>query len=391
MKCRSCGGNTRQVFSLGKMPLANSLLDSPDQPYKTYPLDLMLCGDCSLVQLAEAVPPSEMFIDYAYLTSVSYPMVDHAKRLVDEIMDKCASANPYVVEIGSNDGYLLQHYVKRGIRVLGIDPSENAAEAAEEKGVPTHPKFFNSAEARAFGELADIIHANNVLAHVPDLNDFVSGLAILLKPGGVLIVEVPYLCRLIDRTAFDTIYHEHMYFFSLTPLIHLFARHHLSITKVEQISTHGGSLRLWIAKYGGVESSVGALLAEESAFIDSSSYYRDFAVRAERVRFDTRKLLYGRHVAGFGAAAKATIFLNACGITNAQMVYVADDTPTKQGKFIPGTGIHIVPVAEWLADQPPATMILAWNFANDIAHKYATTYHGKFFTYYFPEMIGAST
>lgn len=385
MNCRSCGGETQLVFSLSNMPLANSLLNSPDEPYKTYPLELILCESCSLVQLAETIPPEEMFVDYSYLTSCSPPMVEHARKLVIKVEErKKLDADSLVVEIGSNDGYLLQHY--HDIPVLGIDPSERAADIAASKGISTIRDFFSLRVANAMGPVADVIHANNVLAHCPDLNDFVAGLSHLLKPDGLITIEVPYLCRLIDKTAFDTIYHEHVYYFSVTALTSLFHRHNLEITDIDEISAHGGSLRLWISHSGVPSINVLRLHSDESRFIHSPIYYHDFAVRVEKCKFDTRKLLHNKSVAGFGAAAKATIFLNAVGITAREMPFVADDTPTKRGKFIPGTGIEVIPTSEWLTWQPSHTLILAWNFSHDIAHKYATTYKGNLFTWYSGEI-----
>jgi SAM-dependent methyltransferase len=370
------------VFSLGEMPLANSLLSSPDEKFKKYLLELMLCQNCSLVQLSQTVPPEEMFKDYGYLTSYSFPMVEHAKKLVEEVLEKKPlDSNSTVMEIGSNDGYLLQHYPHR-VFIAGIDPSKKAVDSAMSKRIRTLPAFFNKKLALGIERKADVIHANNVLAHVPDLNDFVTGLSILLKDDGLLIVEVPYVCRMIDKTAFDTIYHEHVFYFSLTALENLFTRHGFYIAEAQEISTHGGSLRLWIRKDSFVGMEVAQMLSNEATFIRSDTYYRDFSVRCEKVRFDTRKLLEGRKVAGFGAAAKATIFLNTVGITVDQMEMIADETPAKQGKFIPGTGIPVVAVAEWLAKDYDSTLILAWNFAQAIAHKYRQEYKGKFFTWY---------
>jgi len=387
MTCRGCGSSdTRTIFSLGDMPLANSLLDGPSQPYKTYPLELALCPVCSLVQLTQTVPPEDLFVDYSYLTSYSIPMVEHAKQLVDEVMSLYSPE--FILEIGSNDGYLLQHYLPHSVpTVLGIDPSHIAAQAAKSRNVATIEGFFGSLYANTIVDQVDIIHANNVLAHVPDLNDFVGGIALALKPSGLAIIEVPYLCQLIDKTAFDTCYHEHIFYFSLTALSALFARHNLIINRTDEIPTHGGSLRLWVGKRGAPDPTTLRLLSRESFFIRSSGYYRQFALRVEAAKRDTRELLSHRTVAGFGAAAKATIFLNACGITSAEMPYIADATPTKQGKFIPGTGIQVLPVESWLNDQPDATMILCWNFAHDVAHRYTPAYHGRFFTWYTPEII----
>jgi SAM-dependent methyltransferase len=390
VNCRSCGGNARQVFTLGNLPLANSLLSTPYDNFSTFPLTLMKCDGCTLIQLDRTVPPDQLFVDYNYLTSCSPPMISHAKSLVSLILHSRQLSNQsLVVEIGSNDGYLLQHYVSHGIPVLGIDPSERAADAASERKVPTLRSFFNSKLGLEMHNTADLVHANNVLAHVPDLNDFVSGLSYILKDDGTLIIEVPYLCSVIDKTAFDQIYHEHIYQFSLTALVNLFQRHDLIITDAEEISVHGGSLRLWIKKHGGVSLNTRRLLSRESFFVGASGYYRDFAARVENCKNSVRDLLDNKRTAGFGAAAKATIFLNVCGITREQIPFVADDTPAKQGKFIPGTGIPIVPIADWLKSDCGQTLILCWNFAQHVAHEYSKTYHGKFFTWYTPELIGA--
>lgn len=380
MNCRSCGGETGEIFTLGAMPLANSLLDDPNDHYKKYPLTLMLCRDCSLVQLSEIVPPSEMFVDYSYLTSCSPPMVEHAKVLVDKVRaQRTLNSKSLVMEIGSNDGYLLQHY--KGVNVLGIDPSVRAAKNAEWLGVETRVEFFTASLAATLPR-ADVIHANNVLAHVPNLNDFVSGLAIALKEDGTIIIEVPYLCDLIDKTSFDTIYHEHVYYFSVVSLGLLLKRHGLHVNDVEYLPVHGGSLRLWIGRKCHPNVSVFQKFSRESRLVRSLDYYADFADRVEKCKRDTHNMLAGRRVAGFGAAAKATIFLNACGITSSQIACVADDTPSKQGKYIPGTGIPVVPTSVWLAGDYPATMILCWNFAHDVAHRYRTDYKGKLFTWY---------
>ena len=389
MKCRVCDHETplQSVLNLGEMPLANSLLSRPDEEFKRYPLEMLHCPDCHLVQLSHIVPPSELFTDYAYLTSCSPPMVEHAKQLVDKVLSiRSLCASSLVMEIGSNDGYLLQHYLPHGIPVLGIDPSAQAAAEAEKRSVRTLREFFDSTMAMTL-EKADVIHANNVLAHVPYLDDFVACLAHVLKDNGVLIIEVPYLCDLINKIAFDTIYHEHVYYFSLTALTNILSLSSLTICDVERIHTHGGSLRLWITKGGMPSAAVRGLLSQESFFIRAPGYYSDFAARVEKCKSSTRELIGDNLVAGFGAAAKATIFLNACGINSTQMVYVADDTPTKQGKFLPGTDIPIVPTSRWLEDQPRLTMVLCWNFANEVAHKYAKTYHGQFFTWYTPELV----
>jgi SAM-dependent methyltransferase len=391
LHCRSCQSpNPIKVLSLGRLPLANSLLDSPEELYETYPLDWMFCTHCSLVQLERVVPPKLLFEDYPYLTSYSEPMVRHAKELVELTRKRFRlTENSFVVELGSNDGYLLQHYPPE-IRVLGWDPSERAVRAAAELYIPTMHGFFGLSEAKKMEKRADVIHANNVLAHVPDVLDFVMGIRELLKPDGVVIVEVPYVCDLIMAGTFDTIYHEHVYYFSLTSLVHLFGRCGLCVNEVEKISTHGGSLRIFVSRKPIVGHSVSCLLSEEQPYIDNLSYYADFNSRVAVHAGQVARAFERSKMDGFGAAAKATILLNVCGITSERMEYIADDTPAKQGKFIPGTGIKIVSVREWLDRQPDLTMILCWNFANDIANKYVKEYKGKFCTPYFlPEEVHA--
>jgi SAM-dependent methyltransferase len=364
------------------MPLANSLLSTPDEAYQTYPLDLIKCSDCTLVQLKETVPPEKMFVDYNYLTSTSFPMVAHAKKLAEKVMDIREShnlkINHLVVEIGSNDGYLLEQYVPYGIPVLGIDPSVKAANVAARKRVPTIQDFFSLRMAESMGRIADVVHANNILAHVPDLNDFVAGVAKILKMNGLFIVEVPDVKALLEKAAFDTIYHEHVYYFSFQSLVLLMARHGLTIQEVERISTHGGSLRLFI-KHGNDRPSRWYEVEDWHQFSGSVLY----GVR-ETCRFIEAALREKKSVAGFGAAAKATIFLNYAHLTGKDLLYVADDTPCKQGKFIPGTGLQIVPTVRWLSDNPEETLILCWNFAQEIAHKYRLSYlanGGKFSTW----------
>ncbi|HXP82576.1 MAG TPA: class I SAM-dependent methyltransferase [Verrucomicrobiae bacterium] len=385
--CRVCqSSGLVEVLSLGNLPLANSLLNSPEEEYETYPLNWMLCTHCSLVQLDRVVPPKLLFDDYNYLTSCSPPMVEHARALVELVLKRFQpDEQGLVVELGSNDGYLLQHYPS-WVDILGMDPSKQAILEAAKRYIPTLHGYFGLSEVAKFGRKAYVVHANNVLAHVPDVLDFVSGIRELLSPDGVAIIEVPYLCDLVSRASFDTIYHEHVYYFSLTSLVDLFGRCQLYVNEVERIPTHGGSLRIFVSKKPIVEHNVSELLAEERPFIYHADYFAELAARVGNVRGEVLRALGRTKTVGFGAAAKATILLNVCGVTSEQMEYVADDTPTKQGKFIPGTGIKIVKVEEWLKRQPPQTMILCWNFAHDVANRYAKDYRGKFCTpYILPE------
>src|SRR6266550_8386085 len=253
LECRSCGRpDLQMVLSLGSMPLANALITAEqlDQPESTYPLELVFCSNCTLVQITETVPPEELFRDYLYFSSFSDTMLRHAQAVVERVLEwRPLNANSLAVEIASNDGYLLQYYKQAGIPVLGIEPAINIARVAQdERGIRTIADFFGAATARRLveqGERADVIHANNVLAHVPDLNGFVHGLGLLLKPGGIAIIEVPYVKDLIDRCEFDTIYHEHLSYFSLTALDRLFRRHQLCLDDVECLAIHGGTLRVY--------------------------------------------------------------------------------------------------------------------------------------------------
>jgi SAM-dependent methyltransferase len=362
------------------MPLANRLLSEADLdlPEPRYPLALAFCRDCCLAQITETVPPELMFREYAYFSSVSAAMVEHAKHLTTQLMtSRALGPDSLVVEVASNDGYLLQHYVARGVPVLGIDPAANVAEAATARGIPTMVEFFGSnvaANLRQSGTLADVIHANNVLAHVPDLEDFVAGLAMLLKPGGVLVIETPYVRDLVDRLEFDTIYHEHVFYYSVSALVRLFERHGLSVADAERIPIHGGSLRVFVthrpaARSGG---SVSTLLAEEASLgMCDIRYFDGFAERVEALGRQLRDVLgglkaRGRSVAAYGAAAKGTVLLNTFGIGRETIDFVVDRSPHKHGRFMPGVRIPIRPAEDLLALRPDDCLLLAWNFADEI-------------------------
>ena len=380
MNCRSCGGATVPLLSLGEQPLANHLLAAPDEPFRRYPLDMRLCGDCHLGQLVDLVPPDALFREYVYFTSVSGPSVESARALVASIPDRLVN-NRWVVEIGSNDGYLLQFYQGSGAHVLGIDPARGPAITASCKGITTLVDFFTADLARMLPR-ASIIHANNVLAHVPDLNDFVAGLAILLETDGVCYVEVPYLSDLLERCAFDTIYHEHAYYFSFHALDLLFRRHGLFIDSAEWLAAHGGSLRL------RVTHSLSSFHMFESLLADAHRMQSRVDDLAQELRSTFASLrASGHRIWGYGAAAKATVMLNYCGIDASLIDAIADETPAKLGKYVPGTGIPIRHPDAWLAAAPPHTCVFAWNFAHAIAHRYATTYHGKLFTPYTLQLI----
>ncbi|MGH2759690.1 MAG: methyltransferase domain-containing protein [Actinomycetota bacterium] len=386
--CRLCGAAGLKVFlELGSMPLANALR-RPEElgtPEDTFPLDVALCEECGLAQLTETVDPKRMFVDYPYFSSYSDTMVDSARGLVDRLVkEKRLDADSFVVEPASNDGYLLQFYVERGIPVLGIEPAENIAAYAEEKvGIPTLVKFFGAELARvlvAEGRRADVMHANNVLAHVPDPNDFVEGISILLAEEGTLVVEVPHVYEMIVGSAYDTVYHEHFSYFSTAALDRLFGRHGLRLVDVERIPIHGGSLRVFVARADSAQEpqpAVRRLLDEERRLgVDTLEFYDGFQTRVTRHGQVLRSLLeelryQGRVIAAYGASAKGTILLNACGIGRETISFVVDRSPVKQGLFLPGSELPVVEPERLLEVRPDVTMLLAWNFADEILSQQA--------------------
>jgi hypothetical protein len=381
--CRSCGAaDLELILSLGATPLANSLPASasggPEE--RTYPLDLVFCPTCTLVQITETVPPEELFRDYLYFSSFSDTMLAHARDLVGRFAaERRLGPSSLTVEIASNDGYLLQYYKAAGVPVLGIEPARNVARVAvEERGIPTVTEFFGlelAARLAAEGKRADVLHANNVLAHVADLNGFVGGIRALLSVDGVAALEFPYVGDMIDRCEFDTIYHEHLCYFSLSALDYLFRRHGLKAVAVERIPIHGGSLLLQVARAEAQTSaapSVDALLAEErSRGLRSAEFYRGFARRVTGLKADLLALLArlkgeGRTIAAYGAAAKGSTLLNTFGIGRETLDFVADRSTHKQGRFMPGVRIPIVPPARLLEAMPDYTLLLTWNFADEI-------------------------
>jgi SAM-dependent methyltransferase len=386
--CRSCSkAGLETILSLGAMPLANSLLraDQLDAPEPRHPLDLAFCPACSLVQITETVPPEKLFRDYLYFSSFSDGMVAHARELVGRLVrERRLGAQSLAVEVASNDGYLLQWYKTASVPVLGIEPARNVAAVAErDRGIPTIAEFFDLALAQrlaAEGRRADVIHANNVLAHVADLAGFVAGIRTLLAPGGVAIIEVPYLGEMIPRLEFDTIYHEHLCYFSLTALDALFRRHGLAIADVEEIALHGGSLLLQVARDEDAATAaprVAAMLARERSIgMTAPPYYADFAPRVARWRDQFRAFLAaqrreGRRIAAYGAAAKGATLLNAAGIGRESIDFVVDRSTYKQGLFMPGVHLPIRPTEALLEEQPDLVVLLAWNFREEIVAQQA--------------------
>jgi hypothetical protein len=374
------------VLSLGSMPLANALITAEqlDQPESTYPLELAFCPNCSLVQITETVPPEELFRDYLYFSSFSDTMLQHAQAIVERVLElRPLGANSLALEIASNDGYLLQYYKQAGIPVLGIEPAINIARVAQdERGIRMLTDFFCADTARRLveqGERADVIHANNVLAHVPDLNGFIQGLRLLLKPDGIAIIEVPYVKDLIDRCEFDTIYHEHLCYFSLTALNQLFERHGLAIQQVEPLAIHGGSLRVFVCVDTGAPraAAVSELLEEEARWgVNRLDFYQDFARRVAELKTSLRNLVFDlkeqkHRLAAYGAAAKGSTLLNYFGIGRSALDFVVDRSTHKQGRYMPGVRLPICAPARLLEEMPSHVLLLTWNFADEILSQQA--------------------
>lgn len=396
--CRFCGAALRYTFvDLGMSPLCESYVLKEDlnhvEPF--YPLHAYVCDQCFLVQLrGEYVSPEEIFTEYAYFSSYADSWVEHMRRYADMITDRLSlGKGSLVVEVGSNDGYLLQHFVEKGIPVLGIEPAANVARVAAEKGIPTHVLFFGERTARelaADGKQADLICGANVLAQVPQLNDFVAGLRILLKPGGVATIEFPHLMRLMAENQFDTIYHEHFSYFSLVSAERIFAAQGLTLFDVEEIPTHGGSLRIYARHAGDATKPVTANVEdlrrrEIDAGLQRIETYASFG---EQVKKTKRKLLQflieakraGKTVVGYGAPGKGNTLLNYCGIRDDFVDFTVDRSTYKQGKFLPGTHIPIHEPERIREVRPDYVLILPWNFRDEIMQQmaYIREWGGKF-------------
>jgi len=384
--CRSCASShLSPILSLGKLPLANALrtADMFSDVEQTYPLDLFFCRECTLVQITETVPHELLFRDYLYFSSVSDTVLKNAHDLVERIIPlRKLTKQSLVLEIASNDGYLLKNYREHTIPVIGIEPARNIAAIAENRGVPTVAEFFDeklAASLTARHGHADVIHANNVVAHVEDLHGVVAGIATTLKPDGVAIIENHYVKELIDHVEFDSIYHEHLCYYSATSFNNLFAQHDLQLVDVERIPMHGGSLRVFFQRTDGPRSMerngkgrVEALLAEERAWgVDDVKFYREFGARVAHLKAELLSLLKkfrreGKRIAVYGASAKSTTLLNYFCIGKETIEYVVDRSVVKQGLFTPGTHLPIYSPEKLLEDTPDLVLLLAWNFADEI-------------------------
>ena len=398
MTCRFCQTPLEHVFiDLVNAPASNSFLTAGqlNEPETFYPLKVFTCANCFLVQVDEYKKSDAIFdSDYVYFSSFSASWLAHAKRYVDAMTERFGlNANSQVIEIASNDGYLLQYFVQKGIPALGIEPTANTAAVAIEKGVPTITRFFGVDLARelvAQGTRADLLLGNNVLAHVPDIVDFVGGMAIVLKPDGVITMEFPHVMNLVDQNQFDTIYHEHFSYLSFHTVSQIFASQKLIMFDVEELPTHGGSLRIY-AKHAdnashAVSPRVAALLKKEAdAGLTTLDYYAGFGQKAERVKLDLLHFLIeqkraGKSVAGYGAAAKGNTLLNFCGVKNDLIAFVVDANPAKQDKFLPASHIPVVQESVLKAEKPDYVLILPWNLTDEITAQlaYIRAWGGQF-------------
>jgi SAM-dependent methyltransferase len=395
--CRFCGAALPVPFlDLGMAPLANRYL-RPEQRYEMepfFPLQLHRCGACSLVQLRMFETPENIFGDYAYFSSYSTSWLAHARRYALAVADRFRlGGESLVVEIASNDGYLLRNFVELGVPVLGVEPARNVAEVAQAAGIPSVVEFFGRKTAAALleaGHAADLLLGNNVLAHVPDLNDFVGGMKLLLKPGGVITMEFPHLQQLVDHNQFDTVYHEHFSYFSFIAVERVFAAHGLTLWDVDELPTHGGSLRIYGRHAADnskpVSDRVHALRARElAAGYDGPELYEAFARRVREIRSKLLEFCFaarrtGRTVVGYGAPAKGNTLLSYCGINRDLVEYTVDRSPHKQGLFLPGTHIPIYGPEKIAETRPDYVLVLPWNLQEEITEQlaYIREWGGRF-------------
>jgi SAM-dependent methyltransferase len=404
--CRFCGAALRHTFcDLGVQPLSNAFLtgEALDAPEPHYPLHARVCERCLLVQVPAFATPEAIFSDYAYFSSYSEAWTAHAARLADAAIARLGlGPASLVLEVASNDGYLLQHFATRGVPALGIEPAANVAQAARAKGIETLTRFFGAAlatELRDAGRAADLLVGLNVFAHVPDLNDFAAGLAIALKPHGTLVLEFPHLLRLLEQCQYDTIYQEHFSYFSLASAQRVLAAHGLAVVDVEEIATHGGSLRLFArhAGTGAPSAAVHALLArEDAAGLGRLEAYAAFGRRVQESKRDLLSLMIGIKAAGasiaaYGAAAKGNTLLNYCGLRGDFIDYVVDRNPHKQGRYLPGTQIPVHDPGRVFETRPAYLLILPWNLRDEVMAQMAgiRAWGGRFIVPIpAPEVIG---
>ncbi|MDT8993020.1 class I SAM-dependent methyltransferase [Curvibacter sp. APW13] len=400
MKCRHCGHElTRSFLDLGTAPASNAYLDESNlrSSEMWHPLRLLVCESCWLVQTEDYASREDLFSpDYAYFSSYSSSWLAHAKGYVDAMVERYAlDACSRVVEVAANDGYLLQYVQERGIPCYGIEPTHSTAEAARSRGLSIYESFFGVELATSLalnGLTADLMVANNVLAHVPDINDFLRGFALLLKPDGVATFEFPHLLRMVQESQFDTVYHEHYSYLSLHCLEQIFLRNGLQVFDVEQLTTHGGSLRLHTQRSDAgrrpVASAVPSLIAQErAAGIDSQAFYADFQARAIELKCQLLTFLLqarsaGQRVGAYGAAAKGNTLLNFAGVRPDLLPYVVDRNPAKQGKYLPGSRIPIVNEDHLRADRPDWVLLLPWNLETELREQlaYVEDWGGKLIT-----------
>jgi SAM-dependent methyltransferase len=395
--CLFCSAPLRKTFvDLGMHPLCESYVseDKLNQMEPFYPLHVFVCEQCFLVQLHEYVSPADIFTEYAYFSSYADSWVQHAKRYTDMIIDRLTlTPKSFVVELASNDGYLLQHFVAKSIPVLGVEPAANVAKVALQKNVPTLVKFFGQQTARelvAEGRQADLVLGNNVLAQVPNVNDFVAGIKILLAPHGVVTIEFPHLMKLMEENQFDTIYHEHFFYFSLITAERIFAAHGLTLFDVEEIPTHGGSLRVYGRHTEDGSRPITDRFRELNKREQTAGFegLEAYVLFAEKVKETKRKLLEflieakrkGKTIAGYGAPGKGNTLLNYCGIRSDFLDFTVDRSPYKQGKFLPGTHIPILHPDKIREAKPDYVLILPWNFKAEIMQQvsYIREWNGQF-------------
>jgi ubiquinone/menaquinone biosynthesis C-methylase UbiE len=398
MKCRFCNEkNLHEFVDLNNSPASNSYLKNLMEVEFYYPLKVFTCANCKLVQIDEVKSSEAIFNDnYAYFSSYSKSWLNHCKSYVEKVTERfCLNESTQVVELASNDGYLLQYFKEKSIPVIGVEPTANTAKVAREKGIETIVEFFTASQAQAMkteGISPKLLLGNNVLAHVPDINDFVKGMKILLGPDGVVTMEFPHLCELIGNNQFDTIYHEHFSYLSFSFINRLFSSHGLELFDVEEIETHGGSLRIY-AKHTSctefkVEEAVGRLLRKEKALgVETMSYYDKFQIQVDQIKLDLLSFLVqakkdNKLVAAYGAAAKGNTLLNYCGVKKDLIHFVVDANPHKQDHFMPGSHIPIVDKSNLESYKPDYVLILPWNLTDEITESFSfiKDWGGKFVT-----------